>query len=99
MPDDWANIVEEHVAVWQVLDPGEREQLAETTDWLLRHKHWEAAQGFALTDEITVTIATQAALLVLGLSVADYRNVGYRGESVAGRDYGESRAPVERSHS
>ena len=76
LPDDWANIVEEHVAVWQVLDPGEREQLAETTDWLLRHKHWEAAQGFALTDEITVTIATQAALLVLGLDVADYRKVG-----------------------
>jgi len=76
LPDDWASIVEEHVAVWQVLDPREREQLEETTDWLLRHKHWEAAQGFALTDEITVTIATQAALLVLGLSVADYRNVG-----------------------
>jgi Mlc titration factor MtfA (ptsG expression regulator) len=76
LPDGWMNIVEEHVAVWQVLDPSEREQLAATTDWLLRHKHWEAAQGFALTDEITVTIATQAALLVLGLSVAEYRKVG-----------------------
>ena len=75
LPDNWAEIVENSVAVWRVLDDGEREVLEGTSDWLLRHKHWEAAQGFALTDEITVTIATQAALLVLGLSVADYRNV------------------------
>ena len=66
LPDDWANIVEEHVAVWRVLDDGERELLEATSDWLLRHKHWEAARGFALVDEITVTIAAQAALLVLG---------------------------------
>ena len=76
LPDDWTSIVEAHVAVWHVLDPGERAHLQSTTDWLLRRKHWEAAQGFALTDEITVTIATQAALLVLGLSVAEFRNVG-----------------------
>jgi MtfA peptidase len=75
LPDDWANIVEEHVAVWGVLDDDERELLAATSDWLLRHKHWEAAQGFALVDEITVTIAAQAALLVLGLTVDEYREV------------------------
>ena len=75
LPDDWANIVEEHVAVWGVLDDDERELLAATSDWLLRHKHWEAAQGFALVDEITVTNAAPAALLVLGLSVDEYREV------------------------
>jgi Mlc titration factor MtfA (ptsG expression regulator) len=41
----------------------------------LRHKHWEAAHGFTLDDEIVVTIATQAALLVLGLGVDEYREV------------------------
>jgi len=61
--------------VWRVLDDGERGLLEATSDWLLRHKHWEAAQGFALVDEITVTIAAQAALLVLGLSVDEYREV------------------------
>jgi MtfA peptidase len=69
------SIVEEHVAVWRVLDAGERELLEATSDWLLRHKHWEAARGFALDDDITVTIAAQAALLVLGLSVDEYREV------------------------
>jgi Mlc titration factor MtfA (ptsG expression regulator) len=75
LPDNWTNIIEEHVAVWRLLNHDERERLEGTTDWLLRRKHWEAAQGFVLADEITVTIAAQAALLVLGLSVADYRKV------------------------
>ena len=76
LPDGWMHIVEEGVAIWQVLDAGEREVLEATSDWLLRHKHWEAARGFALDDEITVTIAMQAAVLVLGLSVDEYREVG-----------------------
>jgi len=61
--------------VWTVLDDRERELLEGAGDWLLRHKHWEAANGFTLTHEITVTIAMQAALLVLGLDVDAYREV------------------------
>jgi Mlc titration factor MtfA (ptsG expression regulator) len=76
LPDEWQVLVREHVAVWARLDDDERALLGEIADWLLRHKHWEAANGFALTDEITVTIAVQAALLVLGLSVDEYREVG-----------------------
>jgi Mlc titration factor MtfA (ptsG expression regulator) len=75
LPDDWVDIVEDHVAVWHELDDDERTLLGATSDWLLRHKHWEAAQGFALDDEITVTLAVQAALLVLRLSVDEYREV------------------------
>jgi Mlc titration factor MtfA (ptsG expression regulator) len=75
LPDNWANIVDDNVALWRGLDDGERELLEATSDWLLRHKHWEAARDFALVDEITVTIAAQAALLVLGLSVDEYREV------------------------
>jgi Mlc titration factor MtfA (ptsG expression regulator) len=76
LPAGWANIVEQHVATWSVLDPDERARAEAASDWLLRHKHWEAANGFALDDEITVTIAAQAALLVLGLNVDEYREVG-----------------------
>ena len=75
LPDGWAGIVDEHFALWSVLDNDEREIIEATSDWLLRHKHWEAAQGFSLTDEVNVTIAVQAALVVLGLSVAEYREV------------------------
>ena len=69
------DIVEEHVAVWQELDDDERTLLEATSDWLLRHKHWEASHGFALVDEITVTVAVLAALLVLRLTVDEYREV------------------------
>ena len=75
LPDQWLTIVEEHVAQWATFDDDERAVLESTTDWLLRHKHWEAAHGFELTDEITVTVAVQAARLVLGLSVDEYREV------------------------
>jgi Mlc titration factor MtfA (ptsG expression regulator) len=75
LPDDWAAIVQRRIAVWATLDADERDVLEATSDWLLRHKHWEAAQGFELTDEITVTIAAQAALLILGLTVDEYRDV------------------------
>ena len=67
--------MEEHVGMWPTFTAGEREQLAESTDWLLRHKHWEASNGFALTDEMTVTIATLAAILILGLDVQQFREV------------------------
>ena len=75
LPEHWRAIVDEYVAVWPELDDDERERLAADADWLLRHKHWEAANGFELTDEITVTIAVQAALLVLGLHVDDLREL------------------------
>ena len=75
MPEGWEGIVEHNVAVWGVLDDDEREKLEESSDWLLRHKRWEASGGFALTDEMRVTIAAQAALVILGLSVDEYREV------------------------
>ena len=75
LPESWLEIVEDRVAFWARLDDDERSRLAAASDWLLRHKHWEAANGFELTDEITVTLAVQAALLVLGRDVADYSEV------------------------
>ena len=67
--------MEANVGFWAVLDAADRDALESTSDWLLKHKHWEAAHGFELSDEITVTIAAQAALLVLGLGADAYREV------------------------
>ncbi len=75
MPDGWTAILEEHVTLWSVLDAHERDLLESTSDWLLRHKHWEASHGFTLSDEIIVTVAAQAAVLTLGLTVHEYREV------------------------
>jgi MtfA peptidase len=74
LPDGWERIVDD-VAIWRVLDHEERDDLRSKADWLLRHKRWESASGFEMTDEMTVTIALQAALLILGLTVDEYREV------------------------
>jgi Mlc titration factor MtfA (ptsG expression regulator) len=57
------------------LTDDERERLEHLALALLIEKQWEAANGFELTDEIRVTIAAQAALLVLGLPDDSYRRV------------------------
>ena len=75
LPADGQAIIEAHVAVWQLLDEGERERLLQITDELLSRKRWEAAQGFELDDTVRVVIAAQAALLVLQLSTDHYRLV------------------------
>lgn len=43
---------------------------------LILTKNWEAANGFELTGEMQLLIAAQAALLVLGLDIGHYREVG-----------------------
>ncbi|HEV7865999.1 MAG TPA: zinc-dependent peptidase, partial [Acidimicrobiia bacterium] len=75
LPDDWVDIVGRNVAHWALLDDEERERLGDLMEAIVEGKRWEAANGFALTDEIRTVIAAQAALLVLGLGFDWYRAV------------------------
>lgn len=50
-----------------LLDDAERSRLEQLTLGLLVDLHWEAANGFELHEDIEVTIAADAALLLLGL--------------------------------
>lgn len=75
LPDGWEDVTAGTLPHWAVLDDDERARLAELMGWLLHRKRWEAANGFNLNDEIRLTIAAQASLLVLGLSADYYRKV------------------------
>ncbi|MCA1843511.1 MAG: zinc-dependent peptidase [Actinobacteria bacterium] len=75
LPDNWIEIVEHQVAHWSLLDDGERKRLGELMAEIVEGKRWEAANGFALTDEIRTVVAAQAALLILGLDFDWYRAV------------------------
>jgi Mlc titration factor MtfA (ptsG expression regulator) len=75
LPDDWVEVVERNVAHWALLDDDEREALGDLMEAIVEGKRWEAANGFALTDEIRTVIAAQAALLILGLDFDWYRAV------------------------
>jgi Mlc titration factor MtfA (ptsG expression regulator) len=89
--------VESSFRPWAHLDDDERRRLLDLTAELIARKNWEAARGFELTDEIVVTIAVHAALLILELDHRFYRNVsaiivhpstvvktGQRGAGIAG---------------
>jgi Mlc titration factor MtfA (ptsG expression regulator) len=75
LPPDGRALVAQHLAVWPLLDDDEQQRLLQLTNELLSRKRWEAARGFALDDTVRVVIASQAALLVLGLSTDHYRLV------------------------
>jgi Mlc titration factor MtfA (ptsG expression regulator) len=57
------------------LDPAQQERLCAMTQGFITEKHWEGCGGIELTDEIRVTIAAEACLLLLGLEHLRYRNV------------------------
>ena len=64
-PDHWRRIVETRVPVFARLTTADQTELLGHTRVLLEEKHFEAAGGLVLRDEVRVTIAAQAALLLL----------------------------------
>jgi Mlc titration factor MtfA (ptsG expression regulator) len=73
--DGWEHVAEHRLRAWPQLDPGERARLGELVEWFVRRKRFEAAHGFALTQDVVVTVAAHAALLVLGLDEHALRDV------------------------
>lgn len=65
-PDEWRRVLARRVVAWPLLSAPERERLEQHTAELIAGKRWAAARGFALTDEVMVTVAGNAALLLLG---------------------------------
>ncbi|MBC8070800.1 MAG: zinc-dependent peptidase [Deltaproteobacteria bacterium] len=74
-PAAWLAILDKRVAHWDWLDDDERTRLTQLIQVFAWEKHWEGAGGLELTDEIRVTIAAEACLLILGLDHALYRQV------------------------
>ena len=71
LPAEWQQIARRRVAYWNVLTQPEQDRLGDLAEHLVVTKRWEAARGFTLSDEVVVTIAVQAAVLILGLTT-DY---------------------------
>ena len=65
-PASWEEIVRKNVAHYCMLDDGERAKLRAFIQVFIAEKDWEGAGDLELTDEIRVTIAAQACLLLLG---------------------------------
>jgi Mlc titration factor MtfA (ptsG expression regulator) len=76
LPEAWQTTVAERVAIWSLFDDGERDRLEEPVAHLYGHNHWEAANGFTLTEEMKLVISASAAVLVLNLGIEWYRKIG-----------------------
>jgi Mlc titration factor MtfA (ptsG expression regulator) len=75
LPDDWESTIERSFGAWAHFNEDEQDELVAIADWLLKHKHWEPSNAFALDDEIRVTVAIQAAVPILALDTDYYREV------------------------
>jgi Mlc titration factor MtfA (ptsG expression regulator) len=74
-PDAWNEVIARNVAHWARLDDDEKQRLRELTQVFIAEKTWEGCGGLTLTDEIRVTVAAQACLLVLELPHRMFREV------------------------
>jgi len=71
-PDSWREWVANHVPATSFLSPEERRQLEGHIQIFLYEKQFEGCGGLEITDEIRVTIAAQACLLLLNRKAKYY---------------------------
>src|SRR5438445_6501953 len=65
LPSEWERIIERNVSAYSHLPAEDRRELLGHTQVLLAEKHFEGCGGLELTDEIRVTVAAQACVLLL----------------------------------
>jgi MtfA peptidase len=71
LPAHWDEYLQGNVAFYSRLPPDNQKQLHDTLRVFAAERRWEGCGGLSITDEIKVTIAAQACLLLLGM-VHDY---------------------------
>jgi hypothetical protein len=72
IPQSWREIVERGVPIAGRLTAPEREKLLRLVQVFLRDKHVEGCDGLEVTEEMRVTIAAQACVLLLNLDAGCY---------------------------
>jgi len=65
LPPDQLAIVERNVPYYRSLPPGDQEELRGLVQIFLAEKNFEGCDGLLITDEIRLTIAAQACMLLL----------------------------------
>jgi Mlc titration factor MtfA (ptsG expression regulator)/Tfp pilus assembly protein PilF len=65
-PHEWLTYLQENVVLYGLLPRADQDRLRRLVPRFIEGKFWEGCAGLRITDEIRVTIAAQACLLVLG---------------------------------
>src|SRR6516225_12370136 len=74
-PPAWLDILHSNVAHYRSLTEAEQSRLRDDLRICVAEWEWEGCGGLAMTDEIRVTVAALACLLVLALDLDLYRKV------------------------
>ena len=74
-PPAWDAILADNVAIAGRLDRAMGKRLRDLVQVFVAEKRWEGLGGLAITDEVRVTIAAQACVLLLGRDHALYEDV------------------------
>ena len=73
-PEHWQSIVQ-RLPFFRSLDERGQDRIRDDLRVLIEEKNWEGCGGLELTDEIRVTIAAQASLLLLNIEHEYYKDV------------------------
>ena len=76
-PEDWARLLEANIQVYRHLPMPLRLQLRKLIKQFLHQKHFSGAGGLEITDEIRLTIAAEACMLILNRSSRVYPALRY----------------------
>lgn len=76
-PEEWITILEQNIAVYRSLPMPLRFQLRKLIQQFLHQKHFSGAGGLEITDEIRVTIAAEACMLLLNRKTNVYPALRY----------------------
>ncbi|MEO5589925.1 MAG: M90 family metallopeptidase [Gemmatimonadaceae bacterium] len=74
-PADWARLLTSHVPVFHRLSPADQRELLGHMQVMIDEKHFEGCGGLEMTEEIRVTIAALACLLLLHRDTDYYPNL------------------------
>ncbi len=74
-PTEWRDLLARQLTWWPLPVAEQHAVLEQLVMGFLASKRFEAARGFTLSDDIRVTIAADACLLVVGLDLGWYRDV------------------------
>lgn len=66
LPEKWLGYLRDNVFLYRLLSAEEQTRLRGTVNVLVAEKNWEGCAGLHITDEVRLTIAAQACLLLLG---------------------------------
>jgi MtfA peptidase len=66
-PAEWLAYLQRNVALYSLLTEAEQARLRDDLRIFIAEKNWEGCGGLTITDEMKVTIAAQACILLLGI--------------------------------